>query len=385
MMLVVLPFAVLSTPGAGTAEVGYVAAAQTVPFLLFALGAGVVADRIERRKVLIASDLVRCAVQIVAGVLLVSGNAEWWHLALLAFVFGIGDAFFMPAMTGLLPMTLSEPHQLQPANALRGLSFHVGSIGGPVIAAGLLAATGPGTAVLLDAATFAVSIGALLRLRPRAVEQATADAPPASFLTDLKLGFGEVRTRSWVVGFLGALAVYHVVVLPSVYVLGPVLAEDELGGASAWAAISIAFGVGSILGDSLLLRFRPRHALRTAAFALALGSGQAVVFGSGLPIAAICALEVLAAIGVAAAFTLWEATLQEHIPPHAISRVSSFDYLATGGLMPLGTAVAGPIAAVTDIRTTLAVMSAVGIAAALGCLALASVRDLPRADARATP
>lgn len=383
MVLVVLPFAVLSTPGAGTAEVGYVAAAQTVPFLLFALTAGVLADRFERRKVMIASDLVRAAVQVTAGVLLLSGGAEWWHLAALAFCFGTGDAFFMPAMTGLLPLTLSEPHQLQPANAVRGLSFHAGSIGGPVIAAGLLAATGPGHALLLDALTFLISAAALLRLRPRTVRRAT-DAPPSRFLTDLREGWDEVRSRSWVVGFLAAIAVYHVIVLPSVFVLGPVLADEELGGPSAWAAISVAFGVGSIVGDVALLRFRPKRALRTAALALALGSCQAVIFGSGLPLALICALEVGAAIGVAAAFTLWEATLQEHIPSHALSRVSSYDYLATGGLMPIGTAVAGPVAAATDVHTALAVMSALGIAAALACLLLPSVRTLPRADGPAT-
>lgn len=383
MMLVVLPFAVLST-GGGTADVGLVVAAQTVPFLLFALSAGVIADRIDRKRVLIASDLVRMAVQLTAAALLLGGTAEPWHLAVLAFAFGTGDAFFMPAMTGLLPMTVSEPHQLQPANALRGLSYHVGSIGGPVIAAVLLAVAGPGEAVLLDAATFAVSVAALARLRPRAVPVADADAPSGAFLEDLRGGWREVRTRPWVQGFLGALAIYHVVVLPSVYVLGPVLAEDEMGGATAWAAISIAFGVGSIVGDGLLLRFRPRHALRISALALALGSCQAIVFGSGLPVVVICGLEVVAAVGVAASFTLWEATLQEHIPSHAISRVSSYDYLATGGLMPVGMAVAGPVAAAVGIHTTLAVMSGVGIAAALACLTLPSVRDLPRAGAPAT-
>jgi MFS family permease len=382
MTAVVLPFAVLSVGGSVT-DVGLVAAAQFVPFALFGLAGGVLADRIDRRRILVVSDLIRFACQTIAGVLLVSGHAEVWHLAVLAAVFGTGDAFFSPAFTGLLPQTIAEPHFLQPANALRGMSFSTGAIVGPVLGGLLIAAFGEGSALLVDAGTFAVSVVCLLALRPSVVER----GDPERFLTDLRGGWREVRARRWVWSFLGGMLVYHVIVLPSVFVLGPVLMKEDFDGATSWAIVVAAFGAGSIVGDVLLLRWRPSRALRAAAAALIVASTQAVVIGSGLPVVAIAALEFVAAVGVSAFFTLWETSLQEHVPEHAISRVSSYDYVASAGVMPLGALLAGPVSAALGIHETLAAMSAIGVASALALLAVPEVRNLPRgvAHGRAAP
>jgi MFS family permease len=374
MAMVALPFAVLAV-GGSTSDVGLVAAAQALPFVLFGLVAGVVADRLDRRRILVASDLVRLACQATAGALLLAGEARVAHLAVLAAAYGVADAFFGPTFTGLLPQTLSDPVRLQPANAVRSLSMSVGSIAGPVLAGLLVAAGGAGAALLADAGTFVLSIAFLLALR---TGRAVVEREPESFAAGLRGGWREVRARSWVVAFLGAMIVYHVVVLPSVFVLGPVLAQRELGGASAWAAITVAFGVGSIVGDALLLRWRPRYALRAAAALLVLASMQAVVFGSGLPLAGIAILEAIAAIGVSGFFTLWEISLQEHIPSHAISRVSSYDYMLNTGLMPIGMAIAGPVSAAVGLHATLGWMSAIGAATGLACLAVPAVRHLPR-------
>jgi MFS family permease len=379
MTQVVLPFAVLSIGGSVT-DVGLVAAAGFVPFILLGLIGGVVADRMDRRRILVISDVVRLASQATAGVLLVSGAAEVWHLAALTAVFGAADSFFSPAFTGLLPLTIAEPHHLQPANALRGLSFSTGSIAGPVLAGLLVAFIGEGGALLVDAGTFGVSVVCLLALRPRVVER----GDPEPFAADLRGGWREVRARSWVWSFLLAMVVYHVVVLPSVFVLGPVLMDDEASGASSWAVIVAAFGAGSMVADLLLLRWRPAFALRAAAVALAVASCQAVIIGSGLPVGLIAAVEFVAAIGVSAFFTLWETSLQEHIPQHAISRVSSYDYAASAGMMPLGMIVAGPVSDALGVHETLAGMSVIGIAAAAACLAVPAVRQLPRAAVRDT-
>src|SRR4051794_18954833 len=373
MTQVVLPFAVLSIGGSVT-DVGLVAAAGFVPFIFLGLIGGVIADRIERRRILIASDLVRLVSQGLAGVLLLSGSAEVWHLAALAAVFGAADSFFSPAFTGLMPLTIAEPHHLQPANALRGMSYSTGSIVGPVLAGLLVAAIGEGGALVVDAGTFGVSVLCLLALRPRVVQR----GDPEPFATDLKGGWREVRARSWVWTFLMAMVVYHVIVLPSIWVLGPVLMEQELDGATSWAIITTAFGLGSIVADVWLLKWKPRFALRAAAVALIFASCQAVIIGSGLPILAIAAVEFCAAIGVSAFFTLWETTLQEHIPDASLSRVSSYDYVASAGVMPVGTILAGPVAEAVGIHETLAAMSAVGIVAALLCLAVPAVRNLPR-------
>ena len=204
VMLVALPFAVLEAGGSIEA-VGLVVTAQLVPFLVFALAGGVIADRGDRRRVLIASDVARLVVQAVGGVLLVGDAASPLTLAVLAALYGTADAFFQPAFTGLLPQTVSHAGQLQPANALRGLSFSVSSIAGPAVAGVLVGSIGAGAALLFDAGSFAVSVACLLRLRPAVAVEGIEQAPPA-FLAAVLTGWREVRSRSWVLAGLGRCA-----------------------------------------------------------------------------------------------------------------------------------------------------------------------------------
>lgn len=373
---IVLPFAVLAA-GGGVAEVGLVAAARFAPFLLLSLVGGVVGDRADRRRVMIASDAVRGAAQAVAGILVLTGDATTGLLALTALAFGAADAFFTPAFVGLLPRTLPDDRLVQPANALRGLSLSAALVGGPALAGLLVATVGAGGALLVDAATFAVSIGFLLALRP---VRPGDDPAQAGLLEGLRGGWRAVRSRRWLWTTLLALAAYHVVVLPAIFVLGPVLAERDLGGAEAWAAVVAAFGAGAIVGDLVLLRWRPRRALRVAAAAMLGASAQAAIIGSGLGLAGIAGLEFLAGIATTWMFSLWETTLQEHVPDAELSRVASYDYLVSVGLMPLGFAVAGPASAAFGLETTLLAMSVLGWAAAVALLAVRAVRDLPRGE-----
>ncbi len=380
--MVVLPFAVLAV-GGHVGDVAIVSAAQFLPFAVLALPAGVWADRLDRKKILVASDVTRFACQLLAGVLLVTDQAQVVHLAAIAAVYGAADAFFAPAFTGLLPGTVA-PVNLQPANALRGLSYSTGSIAGPVLGGLLVAGVGEGGAFLFDAATFAVSIACLIPLRARVVADVLHDEDPQAstdhFLTSLKQGWSEVRSRSWVTAFLGGMASYHVVVLPAIFVLGPVLAARELDGASSWALITAGFGLGSVLGDLLLLRWKPRFALRVAALMLIGASCQAAFIGSGLGTWAIAGLEVLAGICVTGTFTLWETSLQEHIPDRALSRVSSYDYLTSAGLIPLGNLTIGFVTAAIGLHHALYAMTVLGVAAALAVAAVPAVRSLPRAE-----
>jgi MFS family permease len=378
---VALPFAVLAT-GGGVSEVALVSAAQFLPFVVLALPAGVWADRWDRKRILITSDAVRLVCQLTAAVLLLTDAASVPLLVAIAAAYGAADAFFAPAFSGLLPSTVG-PHNIQPANALRGLSFSLGNVAGPVLAGLLIAfAGGPGGALLFDALTFLVSITLLAPLRPRLVEEVLAEEDPAAttthFWTSLREGWQEVRSRSWLLAFLGEMSVYHLVVLPSIFVIGPVLMARELDGARSWAVIVFCFGVGNILGDLLFLRWRPTYALRVASLMFVGASCQAVFIGSGLGTWGIGGLELLAGICVTGAFTLWETSLGEHVPDRALSRVSSYDYLTTAGVIPLGNLAAGLVSAAVGLHATLVAMSVVGVAVALVVASLPSVRMLPR-------
>jgi MFS family permease len=381
---VALPFAVLSI-GGSPGEVGIVVAAASVPFVVFTLLGGVVADRVRRHRLMMLTDLVRLATQATAAVLLISGEAQVWHLAALFAIFGTADAFFSPAIAGLLPLTV-EPRNLQAANGLRSLVMSTGMVLGPAVAGVLIAVAGPGYALALDAATFAISAAVLATLRPRDPEPGEADAgaPAPNVLRELRAGFAEVRSRSWVWSGLIGIAVYHVVVLPSVFVLGPVLADRELDGASSWAIVTIGFGIGSIVGDVIVIRLRLSRPLLVAMSALVIASCQAIIIGSGLPVEAIAALEALTGVAVSLFFTLWELSLQQHIPPGALSRVSSYDYLVSAGLMPVGLALAGPAAAAFGLHATLHAMTIIAVPAALVLVTVPAVRHL-RAPPDAVP
>jgi MFS family permease len=383
---VAIAFAVL---GLGSAtDLGLVMAAGGVPFALFALAGGVWSDRVGRRRVMLVSDVLRAISQSLTAVLLLSGTAQVWMLAVLSFVYGTSAAVFMPALVGLIPQTV-RPARLQEANALLSLTRSMANVAGPALAGVLVTAAGSGEAIAVDAGTFVVSALCLARLRPQAMsaEAAAEDTEPEPFLVGLRAGWREVRSRAWLSWGLLAMSAYHVFVLPAVFVLGPALAERELDGPSSWATIVACFGVGTIIGNVLALRLPLPRPVFMAAVALVGASTQAGIIGSGLGTAGIAALELAAGVCVALFFTLWDLSIQEQIPPRAVSRVSAYDFSVSMGLMPLGLAVCGPIADAIGLHATLRWMSVVGIISALAWLAQPSVRALrrPRAEEPARP
>jgi predicted MFS family arabinose efflux permease len=284
----------------------------------------------------------------------------------------------MPALMGLIPQTVGSD-RLQEANALLGFTRSVASVGGPALAGILIAIGGPGEAIAVDAATFALSAACLIALRPNRAP-ATDDEEDVRFRARLRAGWREVRARPWLTYGLAAMAAYHVFVLPAVWILGPALAEQELSGASSWAVIVVCFGLGTVAGNLVALRFAFGRPVLVAALALLGAATQAVIIGSGLGTAGIAVLELLAGVAVSLFFTMWDTSIQQQVAPHAVSRVSSYDFAVSLGLMPLGMAVAGPIAEVAGLHATLAAMSAIGMLAALAWLAVPDVRRV-RAEA----
>src|SRR5919109_4058041 len=171
-----------------------VGVAWTLPLGLFVLVGGVVTDRVERRRVMIAADVVRALAAATIGVLSLTGEIELWHLVALATVFGTGEAFFGPAFTSIVPQIVPRDLLLQ-ANSLdqfiRPLAF---MLVGPALGGWLVAAIGPGEAFLFDAITFLVSALTLLQLRPRPLLPADGRL---SLLRDLREGFAFVRAHAW--------------------------------------------------------------------------------------------------------------------------------------------------------------------------------------------
>jgi MFS family permease len=366
---VALAFAVLDL-GGSAAELGLVLAAQGVPLAVLVLFAGVWADRLPRRWMMFASDLGRAAAQGAAAWLLIGGDAEIWHLAALAAVYGTFDAGFQPAAGGLLPQLVRSEH-LQQANALMGLSRNMGFVIGA-----LTAAAGPGTAIAIDAATFAVSAVFLSRLHEERHPGAAAARRP--FMAELRAGFGEVRRRRWMWSFMPAFTAYHLIALPALFAFGPVIADDELGGAKAWGIITACFGVGTLLGNLVALRVQPERPMLVAALAFVVAAMQPGFVAVGDSVAAIGGLELVAGIAVSFGFGQWETTLGREIPPNALARVTSLDYFSTSGVMPLGFVLVGPVAALVGARPAMIGASVLVALMAAAAATVADVRGLRR-------
>lgn len=374
---VALAFAVLGLSGSAT-DLGVVLACQAVALVGSLLAGGVVSDRIGRRGVMICADLSRLASQGAIGLLLVTGHATVAEIAVSQAVLGCASGFFNPASSGLLPAVAGA--HLQQANALRGMAGAATAIAGPAIAGALVVTIGSGAALLIDAGTYGASALLLAGVRPGAGIQAQA-AEGQRFLSDLREGFAEVRSRTWLWSTLLVLSLVNMVA-SAFPVLGALVAKERLGGAGAWAALLAARAGGGLLGALWLLRLSPRRPLVTANLACAATAIPTVLLGVTAPLAVLVPVTVIAGLGPMVFNTLWETTLQQHIPEHARSRVSAYDWFGSLTLQPVGYALVGPLA--TGIGTSPALYLCGSLEFGLLALSL-SVRDVRRlAPARAS-
>jgi MFS family permease len=370
MVAVALAFAVLQVGGSASA-VGLVLASGALALVAFLLVGGVVADRTSRRAVMVGADLVRVASQGTMAALLIADAADVWMLALLAAITGAATGFFNPASTGLLP-TVVAPDELQQANGLRATAMSTGDIFGPLAAGGLVAAAGAGWAVAVDALTFGISAALLARLRlpARIVREAT------SFLTDLKEGWDAFRQRTWLWTLVAFVAVSNMV-WGAWSALGPVVADRELGGAAAWGVVLAAMGVGALIGSVLATQTQPRRPLVTFAFAGAVFSVPLALLAVPATVAILALGALLAGGAMMLGNTVWESTLQRHIPRESLSRVSAYDWFGSVAFYPLGLAIWGPIAAAIGLSASLWVASAVLLLTTLALLGVPDIRRLP--------
>jgi MFS family permease len=373
---VALAFAVLYLTGSVT-DLGLVMAAQTAPLLLFVLIGGVWADRLPRQRLMLASDIVRAGAQGLCAVLLLTGHAHVWELAALQAIYGAAEAFFGPASRTVVPQTV-DPEQLQEANALIGISAELTSVLGPALAGVIVVAANPGWGLAVDAATFVASAVCLSLMRVAPVIAAAR----TSTLAELRAGWRTFRSRTW----LWVTVVYFTLFIGFVYapwlVLGPQIARTSLGGAGAWAAISAATGLGSLAGGVIALRWRPHHPLR-AAFLVFLIGGPALYWlvAAHAPLAVILVVAVIDGTSGTMFNTFWYTAIQREVPASEMSRVTSWDYLGTLAVQPIGLALTGPIAATLGVSATLAGAGGVFLVLLLAVLAVPAVRNFTGAPA----
>jgi MFS family permease len=351
--VIALVFAVLQVSDSAVA-LGLVLAARQVADAAIVLAAGVWADRLPRHLVLIAVAVVQGVVQAVTGTLVLTGSATIAMLVGLQAVYGLAEGFYLPASTGLIPATIS-PGRLQEANALLGLSRNATRIVGPAIGGAIVAAGSPGSALLIDAASFA--LGALL-LVPLRLPRRDEVVESKSFFRELRQGWNEFRRQTWIWTTIVFFGIGNFA-FASYWVLGPIIAKRDLGGAPAWAALTAAFSMGALVGGLLAIRIRPKKPLAASCMAAWVFLLQPLGMGLGLPLWTLVVFSVFAGCGLAIHITLWFTVFQQNVPEESLSRVSSYDSFGSFVLLPLGAALAGPVAAVIGVQETLLAAAAV--------------------------
>ncbi|KEF08496.1 MULTISPECIES: MFS transporter [Streptomyces] len=374
--LIAAAFAVLGTGGSAT-DVGLVATARTVPLVVFLLIGGAVADRLPRHRVMVAANALNCVSQGLFALLVLTGEARLWQMAVLAALGGTGQAFFAPASEGMVLSSVSGEHSGR-AFAFFRMSMNGANIGGAALGGALVAAVGPGWVLAIDAAAFAVA-GALRAFLD--VGHIPERAPTTGLLRDLRDGWREVVSRPWLWAVIGQFAVVNAVVVAAEAVYGPMVAEEHLGGPRPWGLALAAFGAGTVGGALLMMRVKPRRILLTGVlcvFPLALPSAALAV-----PVPVPVLLLVMFGTGIALEVfgVLWMVALHQEIPEEKFSRVSSYDWFGSLAITPAATALAGPVQDL--IGRTAALWGCSALIALLTAAALC-VRDVRRLTRRSS-
>jgi MFS family permease len=370
---VALAFAVIDLTDSAAA-LGLVLTTGFVSRIGFLLLGGVVADRLPRQRVMLAADALRALTQALVAALLLAEQAQVWHLLVLFAVYGAADAFFAPAATAIVPEVVGSA-DLQRANALLALTRSASTVVGPALAGLLVAAAGTGVVFALDALTFAVSSVTLALLR-LPVGAATTPAG-VGVLGDLRAGWDEVARRTWVWTSIVYFAVSNLAIAP-LFVLGPFVSDESLGGAAGWGLITTCAGLGAVLGDAAVLRLRPWRPLTAGYLVLATLALEPALLAVPASTPAIAASAALGFGALSFSNALWLTALQERIPRGSLSRVSSYDWLGSRALQPAGYALAGPLAAAVGIPATLVAGAALHAAASVAIALSPSVRRLQR-------
>lgn len=354
---IALAFAALHLD-ASPSTLGMVLAGAALPPLLVLPIGGALADRFGSRRMMLLADAARCVIQISTAVVLLTGHASVVGLVALQVATGTAAALFNPAVVGLVPR-VANGRSLQAVNALLGLGRSIARLLGPALAGVLVAATSPGTAFAFDAATYAVSTVCLatITLAPAAV------GARESLWRQVSAGWAEFRSRRWLVTMVCYFGVFQGTVLSSVYVLGPTVAERYLGGAPAWAAALTAWGLGTVLGGVAAIRVKPTRPLVFGVALTVLEVPQLLALAHGGPLSLLLAASMVSGLVLPVVWVQFETAMQTQVPAELLGRVSSYDWLISGALFPLGLLVVGPLAYRFGLSTVLVCVAAIHVLA----------------------
>ena len=354
-----------TTTVAGAGKLGLVLAVQGAGLLATLLIGGALADRYERRKMMILSDLWRFAAVGALALLDATGHLNLTQLVILALFVGLGDGFFYPAVGGIVPLVVDAP-LLPSANSLMGVARWGGFVIGPPLAGFLYYGAGSAWVFAIDALSFVLSAVLMVLARTRVAEMSEAEGTFGA----IREGARYVATVPWLWVTISLFAVVLMLQLAPIQVLLPELVRTHFHrGVGAFGVLTAMVGVGTLAGTLLYGHLQPRHRRGVLTYGLFTVNSLAI---AGMALSPSYALAALLALvrGVTVGFgvALWETMLQELVPGRLLGRVVSLDFFGSFGLMPIGLAIWGAVAGVGEPGVLIAagaLVSAVMIASVL--------------------
>ena len=368
---IALAYGVLSLPNATGRDLSIVMAARFVPLLAFMLFGGVIADRFQRNRLVGGSDMLGSFLAAVSAISLIAGFSSTWLLALMGGLFGILNAIWWPAMSGVLPEILPK-EKLQEGNAVIGLLTNLGYIIGTLGGGILVSSVGAGWGLLVDAISFFIA-GVIVWNLP--ILGKLKEKSPG-IIHDLVVGWKEFISRSWVIAMVLTFALINMAFESMLSVLGPLNFSDPTTGPKQWSYNLAGLSVGMLLGGIWVLKIKIARPLYLAMVLIALSAVWDYALAFDLPMAFSVLAAVFSGISLEIFMVTWNTSLQSHVPEESYSRVSSYDTLGSFGIAPLGIVIAGPLAMHFGVNTILFITGTTTLIASIASLLVPSVRNL---------
>ena len=366
---VAMSFGVLGLPNGSATQLSLVLGSQMIPLLLFMLFGGVVGDRYKRNKIVGGSDILGSAFVMISATSFIFGFVSIPLLCLMGALFGVLNALWWPAFSGVLPEILPT-EKLQRGNSVIGLLSNFGYTGGALIGGVLVAIAGSGWALAVDALSFFIA-GILVWSidLPRIIRDESGN-----MFHQLREGWREFSSRKWVVSVVIAFTFINLAYESTLGVLGPLATKESGYGPREWSLILATSTIGMILTGFWLLRFNLRKPLIYGITPMLFMSAWifSITFASEIWIPIV--ISFFAGVAIEIFYVAWSTSMQHNIPEESYSRVISYDALGSYALAPLGLIFIGPLAEVIGTRNALYILSALVLVATLSALSVREVR-----------
>ena len=336
---IALAVTILDAGGSATA-LGLIMGARVLSGVLLAPVGGVWADRLSRRSVLIASDGIRAVVGSLV-IFFDPSTISLWVLLAVVVIMGASDAFGRPAVAAIIPSILPD-HLLPSGNVLRGIAMKGGEIAGPGIA-GLIIVTFGTHATYLTTCFFFL-VGALLLFRINENPREMNSSPKSSFLTEVREGLRVVWYYKWITAMI-IMATFQLMMVVGVeMVLLPVITKRDFGTAAVYATAAALFSLGGVISAIISIKSKTKRpgTVSVVVWGLFIFAPLVLAFPSSKEL--IFLAYFLAGFSVGPWEAFWNTQVQREVPAEYQARVFSIDYMGTVGLLPLGMALAGPMA-----------------------------------------